>query len=164
MEIKRGEVYLADLDPIVGSEQGGVRPVVVIQNDIGNKFSTTTIAAITTKDKHSGMPTHIHLDGTNEPLRDSVVLLEQIRTIDKQRLKERMGHLAESKMSDVNKALFVSFGLVDETNSVEENYSNVFSNAYPNPARDVVSFDYNMPFNAQSASVAIYNMMGQEVK
>ena len=123
MEIKRGDIYYADLSPVVGSEQGGVRPVLIVQNDVGNKYSPTVIAAaITSQQDKSRMPTHINVNGDTCGLsKDSVVLLEQVRTIDKQRLKERMGHLAESKMSDVNKALFVSFGLVDETNSVEEN-------------------------------------------
>lgn len=120
MEIKRGEVYLADLDPIVGSEQGGVRPVVVIQNDIGNKFSTTTVAAITTKDKHSGMPTHIHLDITNEPLRDSVVLLEQIRTIDKLRLIKYIGKLSDTVMKQIDKAYLISIGVIPRKNKFEK--------------------------------------------
>ena len=120
MEIKRGEVYLADLDPIVGSEQGGVRPVVVIQNDIGNKFSTTTIAAITTKDKRSNMPTHIHLDSTFEPLRDSVVLLEQIRTIDKQRLIKYIGKLSDAVMKQIDEAYLISIGVTKRNNKFEK--------------------------------------------
>ena len=120
MEIKRGEVYLADLDPIVGSEQGGVRPVVVIQNDIGNKFSTTTIAAITTKDKHSGMPTHIHLDGANEPVRDSVVLLEQIRTIDKLRLIKHLGKLSDTAMEKIDEAFLISIGVIPRKTKFEK--------------------------------------------
>ena len=120
MEIKRGEVYLADLDPIVGSEQGGVRPVVVIQNDIGNKFSTTTIAAITTKDKRSEMPTHIHLDGAIEPLRDSVVLLEQIRTIDKLRLIKYIGKLSDAVMKQIDEAYLISIGVTKRNNKFEK--------------------------------------------
>jgi len=120
MEIKRGEVYLADLDPIVGSEQGGVRPVVVIQNDIGNKFSTTTIAAITTKDKRSEMPTHIHLDSTFEPLRDSVVLLEQIRTIDKLRLIKYIGKLSDAVMKQIDEAYLISIGVTKRNNKFEK--------------------------------------------
>ena len=120
MEIKRGEVYLADLDPIVGSEQGGVRPVVVIQNDIGNKFSTTTIAAITTKDKRSEMPTHIHLDSTIEPLRDSVVLLEQIRTIDKLRLIKYIGKLSDAVMKQIDDAYLISIGVTKRNNKFEK--------------------------------------------
>jgi len=120
MEIKRGEVYLADLDPIVGSEQGGVRPVVVIQNDIGNKFSTTTIAAITTKDKRSEMPTHIHLDSAIEPLRDSVVLLEQIRTIDKLRLIKYIGKLSNTVMKQIDEAYLISIGVTKRNNKFEK--------------------------------------------
>ena len=120
MEIKRGEVYLADLDPIVGSEQGGVRPVVVIQNDIGNKFSTTTIAAITTKDKRSEMPTHIHLYSTIEPLRDSVVLLEQIRTIDKLRLIKYIGKLSDAVMKQIDEAYLISIGVTKRNNKFEK--------------------------------------------
>ena len=120
MEIKRGEVYLADLDPIVGSEQGGVRPVVVIQNDIGNKFSTTTIAAITTKDKRSNMPTHIHLDSTIEPLRNSVVLLEQIRTIDKQRLIKYIGKLSDAVMKQIDEAYLISIGVTKRNKKFEK--------------------------------------------
>lgn len=120
MEIKRGEVYLADLDPIVGSEQGGVRPVVVIQNDIGNKFSTTTIAAITTKDKRSNMPTHIHLDSTIEPLRNSVVLLEQIRTIDKQRLIKYIGKLSDAVMKQIDEAYLISIGVTKRNEKIEK--------------------------------------------
>lgn len=111
-EIKRGELYWADLDPIVGSEQGGIRPVVVLQNDIGNKFSTTTIAAVTTKDKRPDMPTHIHLDGTVEPLMDSVVLLEQIRTIDKQRLIKYLGKLSDTAMEQIDEAFLISIGVI----------------------------------------------------
>lgn len=113
MEIKRGEVYWVDLDPIVGSEQGGIRPVVVLQNDIGNKFSTTTIAAVTTKDKRPDMPTHIHLDSTVEPLMDSVVLLEQIRTIDKQRLIKYIGKLSDTAMKQIDEAYLISIGVVN---------------------------------------------------
>lgn len=120
MEVKRGEVYLADLDPIVGSEQGGIRPVVVIQNDIGNKFSTTTIAAITTKDKRSNMPTHIHLNSTIEPLRDSVVLLEQIRTIDKLRLIKYIGKLSDTVMKQIDDAYLISIGVTKRKNKFDK--------------------------------------------
>ena len=114
MTVKRGEIYYADLSPVVGSEQGGIRPVLVVQNDIGNKYSPTIIAAaITSKINKAKMPTHIelsaHVYGLNK---DSVVLLEQIRTIDKQRLKEKIGKLDSSVMSNVDKALFISFGMV----------------------------------------------------
>lgn len=111
--VKRGEIYYADLSPVVGSEQGGVRPVLIVQNDVGNKYSPTVIAAaITSQKEKSKLPTHIELDSQHCGLsRDSVVLLEQIRTIDKRRLKERMGSLDIQAMSQVNKALSISFGL-----------------------------------------------------
>ncbi|MDL2233594.1 type II toxin-antitoxin system PemK/MazF family toxin [Ruminococcaceae bacterium OttesenSCG-928-L11] len=113
MTVKRGEIYYADLSPVVGSEQGGIRPVLIVQNDVGNKFSPTVIAAaITSQKEKSRLPTHIELPSTNCGLsRDSVVLLEQIRTIDKRRLKERMGLLDESSMGEIDKALSISFGL-----------------------------------------------------
>ena len=111
--VRRGEIYYADLSPVVGSEQGGVRPVLIVQNDVGNKHSPTVIAAaITSQREKAKLPTHIELRATSCGLsRDSVVLLEQIRTIDKRRLKERMGELDASSMSQVNNALEISFGL-----------------------------------------------------
>ena len=110
MIVKRGEVYFADLDPAVGSEQGGFRPVVIIQNDVGNTFSTTTIAALTTNTRHSRMPTHVSISGSNEPLRDSVAMLEQLRTIDKSRLKSYVGRLSEMTMKKIDSALSISVG------------------------------------------------------
>lgn len=123
LTIKRGDIYYADLSPVIGSEQGGIRPVLIIQNDVGNKYSPTVIAAaITSKLNKSRLPTHIEVDAREYGLaKDSIILLEQIRTLDKQRLKERMGHLNESKMIDVNKALFVSFGLEEEKQIIEDN-------------------------------------------
>ena len=113
MNIKRGDIYYADLSPVVGSEQGGLRPVLIVQNDVGNKYSPTVIAAaITSKMGKAKLPTHIDVPGEGVGLsRDSVVLLEQIRTIDKRRLKEKMGHLDEATMQSVNNAIQVSFGL-----------------------------------------------------
>ena len=113
MQIKRGDIYYADLSPVIGSEQGGVRPVVIVQNDVGNKFSPTVIAAaITSKLNKAKLPTHIDVTGDDVGLaKDSVILLEQIRTIDKTRLKEKMGHLSDIMMTDVNNAISVSFGL-----------------------------------------------------
>ena len=117
MTCKRGDIYYADLSPVVGSEQGGLRPVLIIQNDVGNKYSPTVIAAaITSKTGKTKLPTHIGIEANLDSLkggllRDSVVLLEQVRTIDKQRLKEKMGHLDESVMKSVNEAIAVSFGL-----------------------------------------------------
>ena len=113
MNIKRGEIYYADLSPVVGSEQGGVRPVLIVQNDVGNKYSPTVIAAaITSQHDKSNLPTHIPLSADCCGLsKDSIVLLEQVRTIDKQRLKERMGTIDSTAMNRVDKALSVSFGL-----------------------------------------------------
>ncbi len=111
--VKRGDIYYADLSPVVGSEQGGIRPVLIIQNDVGNKYSPTVIAAaITSQINKAKMPTHIELPAKDYGLnKDSVVLLEQIRTIDKKRLREKIGHLDNSLMTTVNDALSISFGL-----------------------------------------------------
>ncbi len=113
MLIKRGDIYYADLSPVIGSEQGGLRPVLIVQNDVGNKYSPTVIAAaITSQQTKSNLPTHIKINATGCGLsKDSIVLLEQIRTIDKQRLKEKMGTLDYNAMIGINKALSVSFGL-----------------------------------------------------
>jgi len=113
--IKRGDIYYADLSPVIGSEQGGLRPVLIIQNDIGNKYSPTVIAAaITSQINKTKLPTHIELYAENFGLaKNSVILLEQIRTIDKRRLKEKMGHLDDGLMNSVNNAISVSFGLSD---------------------------------------------------
>ncbi len=112
MEIRRGELYYADLSPVVGSEQGGVRPVLVVQNDIGNKYSPTIIAAaVTSKLTKAKLPTHIEISGHSFGLqKDSVILLEQIRTLDKRRLKERIGTLPETTMRRVDGALLISLG------------------------------------------------------
>lgn len=111
-EIKRGDLFYADLSPVVGSEQGGVRPVLVIQNDIGNKYSPTVIvSAVTSKITKAKIPTHVELSKYEYGLKaDSVVLLEQIRTLDKQRLKEKIGGLSAQKMMEINKAILVSLG------------------------------------------------------
>ncbi|MBQ6798704.1 MAG: type II toxin-antitoxin system PemK/MazF family toxin [Oscillospiraceae bacterium] len=111
--VKRGDIFYADLSPVVGSEQGGMRPVLIIQNDMGNRHSPTVIAAaITSQTGKAKLPTHINLSGNSYGLsRDSVVLLEQIRTIDKKRLREHMGRLDEALMSKVDNAIAVSFGL-----------------------------------------------------
>lgn len=112
--IKRGELYYADLSPVVGSEQGGVRPVLVVQNDVGNKYSPTVIAvAITSKLTKAKLPTHIEISAEEYGLcKDSVILMEQIRTIDKRRLKERIGQLSPTIMYKVEKALLISLGVV----------------------------------------------------
>ena len=111
--VKRGDIYYADLSPVVGSEQGGMRPVLIVQNDTGNKHSPTVIAAaITSQIGKARLPTHIELEARTFGLtKDSVVLLEQIRTIDKRRLRERMGRVDEELMNKVDDAIAVSFGL-----------------------------------------------------
>lgn len=113
MTVKRGEIYYADLSPVVGSEQGGIRPVLIVQNDVGNKYSPTVIAAaITSQQDKTELPTHIKVDADDCGLsKNSIVLLEQVRTIDKQRLRERMGSLGSGAMNRINRALSVSFGL-----------------------------------------------------
>ncbi len=113
MTVKRGDIYYADLSPVVGSEQGGVRPVLIVQNDVGNKYSPTVIAAAITSQKYkTQLPTHISVNSGGCGLaKDSIVLLEQVRTIDKTRLKEHMGTLDNSEMTRIDKALSVSFGL-----------------------------------------------------
>lgn len=114
MNIRRGDIFYADLSPVIGSEQGGLRPVLIVQNDIGNKYSPTVIAAaITSKMSKAKLPTHIGVLAKDVGLnKDSVILLEQIRTIDKTRLKEKMGHLDGDAMNEVNNAISVSFGLL----------------------------------------------------
>ncbi len=116
VEIKRGEVFYADLSPVIGSEQGGLRPVLIIQNDVGNKYSPTVIAAaITSRQSKSNLPTHITLGAQNFGLqKDSVVLLEQVRTLDKKRLKGKMGELDNRSMQLVNDAIQISLGLQTE--------------------------------------------------
>lgn len=111
--VRRGDIYYADLSPVVGSEQGGIRPVLIVQNDVGNRFSPTVIvAAITSQKDKAKLPTHIQLNSTGSGLaRESIVLLEQIRTLDKRRLKERMGRLDEASMRRIDRAIQVSFGL-----------------------------------------------------
>ena len=113
MMVKRGEIYYADLSPVVGSEQGGLRPVLIVQNDVGNRHSPTVIAsAITSQKDKAHLPTHIAVQADRCGLtRDSIVLLEQIRTIDKRRLKDRMGSLDRPSMHQVDEALQISFGL-----------------------------------------------------
>nr|4OF1_A Chain A, mRNA interferase MazF [Staphylococcus aureus subsp. aureus Mu50]4OF1_B Chain B, mRNA interferase MazF [Staphylococcus aureus subsp. aureus Mu50] len=111
--IRRGDVYLADLSPVQGSEQGGVRPVVIIQNDTGNKYSPTVIvAAITGRINKAKIPTHVEIEKKKYKLdKDSVILLEQIRTLDKKRLKEKLTYLSDDKMKEVDNALMISLGL-----------------------------------------------------
>lgn len=118
--IKRGELYYADLSPVVGSEQGGVRPILIVQNDTGNKYSPTIIAAaVTSQMNKAKLPTHIELcEGEFGLSKDSVILLEQIRTLDKRRLKERIGELSPTTMQKVNTALLISLGFNDKTQSI----------------------------------------------
>jgi len=113
--VKRGDVFFANLSPVVGSEQGGVRPVLVIQNDIGNRFSPTVIvAAITAQIQKAKLPTHVEIKAKEHGFdRDSVILTEQIRTIDKQRLTSKVTHLDEETMKRVDEALMISLGLID---------------------------------------------------
>lgn len=113
--VRRGDIYYADLSPVVGSEQGGVRPVLIVQNDVGNRYSPTVIAAaITSQTGKARLPTHIEVHTDSGLAKSSIVLLEQIRTLDKRRLKDRMGHLDDETMTLVNDALSVSFGLAGE--------------------------------------------------
>lgn len=115
MIVKRGDVYYADLSPVIGSEQGGVRPVLIVQNDIGNRYSPTVIvSAITSQINKAKLPTHIEISSEDFSLpKDSVVLLEQIRTIDKKRLKEKIGRFDKNLMGEVDDCLKISFGLID---------------------------------------------------
>ena len=113
--IKRGELYYADLSPVVGSEQGGVRPILIVQNDTGNKYSPTIIAAaITSQLNKAKLPTHIELSANEFGLlKDSVILLEQVRTIDKKRLREKIGRLDDTLIAKVDEALGISFGITE---------------------------------------------------
>lgn len=119
--VRRGDIYYADLSPVVGSEQGGVRPVLIVQNDVGNRYSPTVIAAaITSQTGKARLPTHIEVHTDSGLAKSSIVLLEQIRTLDKRRLKDRMGHLDDETMTLVNDALSVSFGLADEEHTSQD--------------------------------------------
>ena len=113
LNVKRGDIFYADLSPVVGSEQGGIRPVIIIQNDIGNRYSPTVIvAAITSQINKAKLPTHVEISSEGYGLnRDSVVLVEQIRTLDKKRSKEKIGHMTEEDMKKVNKSLLISLNL-----------------------------------------------------
>ncbi len=113
--VRRGDIFFADLNPVVGSEQGGVRPVLVVQNDVGNKYSPTVIvAAVTSQINKSKLPTHVEIGALGNGLnKDSVVLMEQLRTIDKKRLKERIGRVDDEIIAQVNEALTISLGIID---------------------------------------------------
>ena len=116
MDINRGDIFYADLSPVVGSEQGGVRPVLVIQNDVGNKYSPTVIiAAITSQLSKAKLPTHIELNKDKFNLmKDSVILLEQIRTLDKRRLKEKISSVDSASMHQVDVAMMISLGIINQ--------------------------------------------------
>ena len=119
--VRRGDIDYADLSPVVGSEQGGVRPVLIVQNDVGNRYSPTVIAAaITSQTGKARLPTHIEVHTDSGLAKSSIVLLEQIRTLDKRRLKDRMGHLDDETMTLVNDALSVSFGLAGEEHTSQD--------------------------------------------
>ena len=113
LSIKKGDLYFADLSPVTGSEQGGVRPVLVVQNDVGNKYSPTIIvAAITSKKNKADLPTHVAIDADGNGLsKNSIILMEQLRTIAKRRLKERIGTIDKTRLPEVNEALSVSLGI-----------------------------------------------------
>lgn len=120
--VRRGEIYYADLSPVVGSEQGGMRPVLIVQNDVGNRYSPTVIAAaITSQQNKARLPTHIEIEARTYGLsKNSVVLLEQVRTLDKRRLRERMGCLDEKAMQRVDGAIAISLGLRDDRDNITE--------------------------------------------
>ena len=130
--VRRGDIYYADLSPVVGSEQGGMRPVLIIQNDVGNKYSPTVIAAaITSRMGKTKLPTHIDVYADKAGLsRDSIVLLEQLRTLDKRRLKEKMGHLDETVMREIDNAIAVSLGLLPHGARLPERSAAVARPAY----------------------------------
>jgi mRNA interferase MazF len=137
--IRRGDIFYADLSPVVGSEQGGLRPVLIIQNDVGNRYSPTVIAAaITSRMGKTRLPTHIDIHADKVGLaKDSVILLEQIRTLDKRRLKEKMGHLDGAVMTQVNNAIAVSFGLsVTEISPAENIPSAAVASSKPLSSED----------------------------
>ena len=122
MKVKRGDIYYADLSPVIGSEQAGVRPILVIQNDVGNKFSPTIIGIAITSKQKAKLPTHIQIEGSKYGLdKDSVILAEQIRTLDKRRLKEKVGRLDKDTMEKVKRAIEISFGIRGELD-LEEMY------------------------------------------
>ncbi|WP_137597973.1 type II toxin-antitoxin system PemK/MazF family toxin [Paucilactobacillus kaifaensis] len=128
VEIKRGDIFYADLSPVIGSEQGGMRPVVIIQNDVGNHYSPTVIvAAITARIQKPKMPTHVPINSEYVGIeKDSVILLEQVRTIDKQRLRDRVTHLEDSTMKRVDHALQVSIGLLSQTTKTPTHASSTY--------------------------------------
>ena len=141
MNIRRGDIFYADLSPVIGSEQGGLRPVLVVQNDVGNKYSPTLIvSAITSKMTKAKLPTNIGILAKDVGLlKDSTILLEQIRTIDKTRLKEKMGHLDPATMNEVNSAIGISFGLSFAPQENEQTIENTTQGAVflPNTSQTI---------------------------
>jgi len=165
MNVKRGDIFYADLSPVVGSEQGGLRPVLIIQNDVGNRYSPTVIAAaITSRMGKTKLPTHIDIYADRVGLaKDSVILLEQIRTLDKRRLREKMGHLDDDVMEEVNNAIAVSFGLhegvrepVKEAPSQGTSGSRVLHPPVHEPSPGRISADSGTP-----AAVAKHEIQGK---
>ena len=136
--VRRGDIFYADLSPVVGSEQGGLRPVLIIQNDVGNRYSPTVIAAaITSRMGKTKLPTHIDIYADRVGLsKDSVILLEQIRTLDKRRLREKMGHLDETVMEEVNNAIAVSFGLHEGIRRGEGDGGHTSATVHHNPVAE----------------------------
>lgn len=169
MSVRRGDIYYADLSPVVGSEQGGLRPVLIIQNDIGNRYSPTVIAAaITSRMSKARLPTHIDIYAEQVGLaKDSVVLLEQIRTLDKRRLKEKMGHLDERMMDHVNTAIAISFGLGTPQQDAEARAMMQRLPSYAPPAAAVASTANSPVIEPRSgtprvtASTSAYGTVGQ---
>lgn len=164
-EVRRGDIYYAELNPVVGSEQGGTRPVLVVQNNIGNKFSPTTIiAAITSQLTKAKLPTHVQMPADQSGLaRDSVILLEQIRTIDKNRLRERIGSVSEEIMSRVTNAWMISGGVVDFQER-KEAYSKYFRFIIDEKVEMIEDYDYEFkeikggnPVNAINNTIAEYS-------
>ena len=151
--VKRGDIYYADLSPVVGSEQGGMRPVLIIQNDVGNKYSPTVIAAaITSRMGKTKLPTHIDVYAARAGLsRDSVVLLEQLRTLDKRRLKEKMGHLDEELMGEIDTAIAVSLGLLPHSAARTPTPRTAATPAYAPAVAATAASDGSLP---QQAAVA----------
>ncbi len=153
--IKRGDIFYADLSPVIGSEQGGLRPVLIIQNDVGNKYSPTVIAAaITSKTGKAKLPTHIDIYAEATGLiKDSIILLEQIRTLDKRRLKEKTGHLSPAKMSEVDNAIAVSLNLVGAAQQHSEHTDPLpISESHREQAELVPSVAASLPENSRAVS------------
>ena len=170
MNIRRGDIYYADLSPVIGSEQGGLRPVLIVQNDVGNRYSPTVIAAaITSKMGKTKLPTHIDIFADQVGLaKDSIILLEQVRTLDKKRLKERMGHLDDSVMREVNNAISISFGLSEMQSDAYSAGARVYTGKDvppPSQSRDVQYFPAVAMTDASATSqndVSVASAKGHE--